>query len=279
MTKIIYYYQTFIGLNDLFSKATIPVTHIHLSSIHFGKDYKNNSYIHLNDYSPDDYRYNELWEDLEKAIEKNIKIVLMIGGAGGAYDALFLNYSLYKSLLFEIIDKYRHIISGVDLDIEEFVDINNVRMFIKDLKSKYGADFSISMAPVQQSMETDCIGLGGFSYKKLYESDVGDLIDYFCVQFYTNFGEIAYDNCVENGYPPEKIIMGMISDIDYSDSRVVVHTLAQKYKNKFGGVYCWEYYNAPPYGRKNPAYWAMDIYNQIYKKYIIGGIFKRFFNK
>jgi len=278
MAKIIYFYQTFIGLTDLLSKANIPVTHIHLSSIHFGTDYRARPYIHLNDYPPDNHRYESLWSDLEQAIKKGIKVVLMVGGAGGAYDALFRNYDIYKSLLFETIDKYRHIISGIDLDIEEYVDINNVKGLIKDIKNKYGLEFSISMAPIQQSMETDSIGLGGFSYKTLYESDVGGLIDYFCVQFYINYGENAYDTCVSNGYPSEKLVMGMTNGMDYPDNRVVVHKLAQKYKDKFGGVYCWEYYNSPPYGSKNPAYWAMDMYNQIYKKNNVWGIFKRLFN-
>ena len=103
MTKIIYYYQTFVGLDDLFSKENIPVTHIHLSSIHFGVDYLNKPYIHLNDYPPDNYRFNEVWDDLKRAVKKNINVVIMVGGAGGAYDTLFSDYTLYRQLLFDFI--------------------------------------------------------------------------------------------------------------------------------------------------------------------------------
>lgn len=277
MSYIIYYYQTFDGLNKLLSKDNIPVTHIHLSSIHFGRDYKNTPYIHLNDDPPDNYIYNSLWSELEQAVKRGIKVVLMVGGAGGAYDVLFSEYQTYKNLLFETIDKHRDIISGIDLDIEEFVDINNVIMLIKDIKKKYSSNFSISMAPVQESIENDCIGLGGFSYKQLYKSEVGDFIDYFCVQFYTNFGETSYDTCIENGYPPKKIVMGMLSGMNYDDNRVVVFNLAQKYKENFGGVFCWEYYNAPPRGSSDPSYWAYDMFNQINKKIILGGLFNYLF--
>ena len=46
--KIIYYYQTFSGLQNLINDSNLVVTHIHLSSIHFGKDENNQKYIHLN---------------------------------------------------------------------------------------------------------------------------------------------------------------------------------------------------------------------------------------
>ena len=100
--KTCYYYQTFVGLDDLFSKENIPVTHIHLSSIHFGVDYLNKPYIHLNDYPPDNYRFNEVWDDLKKAVKKNINVVVMIGGAGGGYSTLFSKYTLNLSSNVEI---------------------------------------------------------------------------------------------------------------------------------------------------------------------------------
>ena len=52
MTKIIYYYQTFTGLTDILKGDSINVTHIHLSSIHFGSNDDGSPYIHLNDNNP-----------------------------------------------------------------------------------------------------------------------------------------------------------------------------------------------------------------------------------
>ena len=41
--RIIYYYQTFIGLKDILIPDT-KVTHLHLSAIHFGLDNENIPY-------------------------------------------------------------------------------------------------------------------------------------------------------------------------------------------------------------------------------------------
>ena len=87
---------------------------------------------------------------------------------------------------------------------------------------------------------------------------MGGLIDYFCVQFYINFGENAYENCIENGYPPEKIIMGMESGQFTKDTfqkaLQEVHNTLSLYPS-MGGVFDWEYLNAPP-DDKDPSKWA-----------------------
>ena len=81
MKKLILYYQTFISLKPLLDNKVLP-THIHISSIHFGKDKYNNSYIHLNDYHPNSSIFDSMWKDVEKAHNLGVKIKLMIGGAG-----------------------------------------------------------------------------------------------------------------------------------------------------------------------------------------------------
>ena len=91
--RIIYYYQTFLadGLKDILYPNS-PVTHIHLSAIHFGNNNTNNNkvpYIHLNDYTPDNVRFQQVWKDLKKANDLGITVVVMLGGAGGAFDYLF----------------------------------------------------------------------------------------------------------------------------------------------------------------------------------------------
>ena len=63
MHRIIYYYQTFIPLS-LVLFANPYVTHIHLSSIHFGVNNDNIPYIHLNDYPPNNSKFDVVWEDL-----------------------------------------------------------------------------------------------------------------------------------------------------------------------------------------------------------------------
>ena len=70
------------------------------------------------------------------------------------------------------------------------------------------AEMVISMSPIQFSLETDVPGMGGFCYKDLLKTN---LIDYFIGQFYTDFTLDAYKECVNNGYPTEKLVIGMIT--------------------------------------------------------------------
>lgn len=180
--RIIYYYQTFTDLTPVYIN-TIYTTHIHLSAIHFG--YNNNTpYIHLNDDCPYDKKFDMMWNQLSIAKTKGIKIVLMIGGAGGAYNALFSNYKVFYPMLIKLInDKF--CIGGVDLDIEEECDINDVRRLICDISRDTRAipNFIISMAPVSSDMIISTNSLYSYlqamiryndwTYKELYETNEG----------------------------------------------------------------------------------------------------------
>ena len=68
---------------------------------------------------------------------------------------------------------------GVDLDIEENVSLDNVKMLINRLNLDFGSNFIISMAPLAISLTEDTPGMGGFVYKDLYNSKEGKLITYF----------------------------------------------------------------------------------------------------
>lgn len=239
--KIIYYYQTFNSLQPILYKKT-PVTHIHLSSIHFGNNNDNTHYIHLNDNLPTDPKFDSVWEELVQAEKYNITTILMVGGAGGAFINLFSNFNVYYHLLKELILS-KKVIKGIDLDIEEYVNINDIKKLIRQLKTDFGEKFIISMAPIQSSLQYDQPSMGGFIYKDLYNSPEGEMIDYFNGQFYMDYSETAYTQAVENGYPPQKIVMGMISGETY---QIELNKTYQKYKDSFGGVFIWEYFNAPP---------------------------------
>ena len=241
--KIIYYYQTFTSLQPILNLGS--VTHIHLSSIHFGKDTDNTPYIHLNDYSPYDAKFEEVWKELFIATQKNIKVILMVGGAGGAFQDLFSNFEVYYHLLEELVNNYSNIIQGIDLDIEESTDINNVKMLISRIKKDFGPNFIVSMAPIQIALQTDNPGLGGFSYKELYCSEVGKYIDYFNGQFYEDYSLQSYDSVVENGYPEQKVVMGMLMGQNFRKVIEEVKDIYKEYGDSFGGVFIWEYYAAP----------------------------------
>ena len=260
--RIIYYYQTFDpGLYNLFNTSNV-VTHIHLASIHFGNDGNGNPYIHLNDNDPRDKIFDHVWEDLKIIKQYNTKTVLMVGGAGGGFNAFFSNYTNNLNLLIELIKQKRDIIDGVDLDVEESVDINNIIKLICTLKSTFGQGFIISMAPVQSSLESDGPCMGSFSYKDLYKK-VGSMIDYFNCQFYYDYSLSAFDNVISNGYPVDKIVVGSISSQDFNNCIKTVKEISIKYK-KFGGVYNWEYFDSPP-SIYNPALWSICMSNELNK--------------
>lgn len=260
--RIIYYYQTFTSITPLLVKNTV-VTHIHLSSIHFGINNDGSYYIHLNDYPPNDPRFNVVWEQLKEASDLGIKIVLMVGGAGGGFTQLFSNYQEYYKLLKKTVLEYPFI-SGIDLDIEETTKISDVKKLISQINIDFGKDFIISMAPVSASMENDYPGMGGFNYKELYQSLEGRRINYFNTQFYYDFSEDSYDRVIRNGYPPDKIVLGMLSQRDIKESTKIVYNLKEKYVG-FGGVYNWEYFDSPPDGEKDPYQWAIKMKQAMYR--------------
>lgn len=240
--RIIYYYQTFTDLSPVLTTDT-PVTHIHLSSVHFGKNTDGSPYIHINDNDPDDPKFNKMWEQIKQAHQLGIRIVLMVGGAGGAYTDLFDDYDTYYPILVNTIKKHTEI-SGIDLDIEEGVKLDDVKKLINDIVKTFGEDFIIAMAPLPTSLEYDEPGMGGFIYKDLYDSSEGKYIDYFNGQFYDSFQYQDYVGIVKNGYPADKVVMGMISGEDFD---MVLDTLKQV-KHTYpdmGGTFVWEYWNSP----------------------------------
>lgn len=273
MPRIIYYYQTFCGLDKILYKNT-PVTHLHVSSIHFGNNNDGSPYIHLNDNSPNDKKFNSLWNNLKNAKNNDIKIILMVGGAGGAYGKLFSDFDTYYNMLKQLILDKKDIIDGIDLDIEEEVDIKNIIMLIKKLLDDFGYDFIISMAPLATSLDSDIHGMGGFIYKDILNSDIGKHINYFNAQAYDEYSVELYDDIIKNGYDPKKVVFGMISSQDFDNVTCVVKNLFKKYKSDFGGVYVWEYFNAPP-DTKNQNKWAEDIKTIFNNNFLSYTLFKR----
>lgn len=247
--KIILYYQTFCGLDKILNtNSSRNITHIHLSSIHFGKDSNNKKYIHLNDNEPYDKVFNKVWLDLEKANNLGIKIILMIGGAGGAFTDLFSDFEFYYNLLYNLL-KNKKIIKGIDLDIEENVNLDNIKMLINRITKDFGENFIISLAPIQSSLEYDSPGLGGFIYKNLLNSPEGKYINYFNGQFYSDYSLDSYNKVINNNYNSEMVVMGMLGgdktemEKNYNEIKKVY----QKYGSKFGGVFLWEYYMYPEF--------------------------------
>ncbi len=252
--KVIYYYQTFVGLEKVLENIE-DVNVIIVSSIHFGQKDKQ-PYIHLNDNDPKDPMFENLWMETKKASVQGCKIMLMMGGAGYAYRTLFSDFDIYYPLLTQLL-REKNWISGIDLDIEEETTLENVQMLIRHLVDDF-PDLTITMAPVSPSLEADGGSMAGFNYKTLYESPEGKHISWFNTQCYYSFSKNTYDKIINNGYPPEKIVMGMESgQFDKNTFQTAlqeVHNIITEYPT-MAGVYDWEYLDAPP-DEKDPSKWA-----------------------
>ena len=65
-------------------------------------------------------------------------------------------------------------IKGVDLDIEEEVTMQQVKMLIRRLKEDFGQDFILTMAPVSSAMDSlegdTFSNYSDFSYKELFHT-------------------------------------------------------------------------------------------------------------
>jgi len=258
--RIIYYYQTFCGLSDVLnSTSPLSVSHIYVASIHFGTNDDGSPYIHLNNHSPDDSTFDTVWKELQLAHNMGIKIMVMMGGAGGAYQNLFSNFDVYYSLLKKMIQTHT-MICGIDLDIEESVNLDNVKMLIQQLDQDFGHDFIITMAPLSSSLSSDEYpGMGGFKYKELYKTEIGQRINWFNGQFYGNYTADEYDAIINNGYDSSKIVMGMLSGnydpTSFGSALDEIKKCSTKYLKNFGGVFVWEYNDCPP-DPKNHYKWA-----------------------
>lgn len=257
--KVILYYQTFSDLSPILIENS-PVTHIHLSALHFGENENGDPYIHLNDYSPYNDKFDSVWLDMARANQLGIKVKIMLGGAGGAYNTLFSNFSVYYSFLKELIQN-KSFISGIDLDVEEETSLENIKILMRALKRDFGPDFTISFAPIQYALQSDVPGLGGFSYKDLLKSKEGYMIDYFNGQFYNDYSEDSYNQVIENGYNPNGIIMGVEGVDNIEDNLKIIHNLYLKYGDNFGGVFLWEYY-------MGPSNWASRMKNAMKHTYM-----------
>jgi chitinase len=252
--KTIYYYQTFVGLSKMLTHIQ-DVDVIIVSSLHFGK-----GQIYLNDNLPNDKRFDQLWLETKEASVQGCKIMLMMGGAGLAYRELFSDFNTYYPLLKSLIEEISWI-SGIDIDVEENTTIENIQLLIRTLVRDFGEDFTITMAPIAAALQSDGGSISGINYKKIYQSSEGKYINWFNTQCYDSFSIETYKAIIQNGYPPNKIVMGMESGQFNERSFKTALSTIKNIKNQYpdiSGIFDWEYLNAPP-NQQDPSQWASLI--------------------
>jgi Glycosyl hydrolases family 18 len=265
--RVIYYYQTLTDLSPIINNLNPATkkpytTDINLASFHLGKQ-SDGTLIHLNDFPPDNPVFNTPWQQLAQLQSMGVKLHMMLGGAAaGSYQSLFSDWNTFYPVLKQTLQN--HHFSGIDLDIEESVALSDVERLINQLSSDFGSSFQITLAPVASDL-TGGGGLSGFNYKDLYQAQ-GAKIAWFNTQFYSGFGSLAsvtdYENAINNGFPPDKVVAGMLGNpndgggyVDVKQVAATVKQLSHKYSN-FGGVFSWEYFDSLPGGTAHPDQWS-----------------------
>ena len=178
-------------------------------------------------------------------------------------------YSYYHPLL-HLIQKYK--LDGIDLDIEETVDINVPLRLINALYRDMGPDFIITMVPLASALsKEDGQNLSGFSYFELDALATAPgsdrkLISWYNGMFYGGFarGPPFYQHVISAGWAPERVVMTVLDCANDGQPNGFVHIevlqdtirdLKIMYRG-FGGMAGWEYYDAGQSDRDDMQPWT-----------------------
>ncbi|EDR05807.1 glycoside hydrolase family 18 protein [Laccaria bicolor S238N-H82] len=266
LNRVVAYYQTQYHGGKYYSPTPLTpvVTHLIVAAFHLFADKDGNKLIHLNDVSPEDSTFTQMWADVAQMQESGVKVMGMLGGAAaGSYANLASDFDDYYQLLSTCITN--HGLDGFDLDIEEPDSLANIVKLIQKLRSDFGEDFIITLAPVASALKGGKDPFSGITYSDL-EKNYGDSIDWYNTQFYSGFGSMKdttdYDAIV-TGCPldPSRLVAGILTNKDNGNGWVELDTvkstvqqLLQQY-SRFGGIAGWEYFNSEPDPNK-PWTWA-----------------------
>jgi len=269
--RVVAYYQTQFDHDSYVSPRALTdndtgVTDIDVGAFHLNDD----GSVSLNDTSPDDGKFDRMWDDLDAMHGKGVHVIGMLGGAAkGTFKNLDTDFDTYYPKLKDLIDK--HHLDGVDLDVEEEMSLQGVERVIDQLHKDFGDGFIVTLSPVATALNGGG-NLSGFGYDALYK-DRGSSISWFNAQFYCGWGSLDgtgdYDGAVGHGVvPASKIVAGTLTNesnceggngyVPMDKLKSTVSELSDKYGD-FGGVAGWEYYNSDPGGTDKPWEWAKNM--------------------
>lgn len=234
-SSVVAYYQDPDDLRDV----SPSLTHLVLCSIHFGPDY-----IHLNNYPPDAKENDLMWQNIQDAYDKGVRIELMIGGAGGAFQAMFKDFEKYYGMFHALLDDHPEI-ESVNLDVEEQVSLMNIGSLVQRLKKDF-PNLGITFAPtIDALISCDDPGMGGFCYRNL-ELAVGKLIDRYYVQAYNgSFTSVNFQHILNNGFLPQRLVMGFDGCQGFDLALEEVKHMQSVCHHALGGVFVWNYHSKP----------------------------------
>ncbi|KAI0752817.1 endo-beta-N-acetylglucosaminidase [Daedaleopsis nitida] len=266
--RVVMYYQTQYTNGRYVSPLPLigTVTHLLLAAFHLNMGHVGPDIVHLNDLVPADPSFAPMWPELAMMQGNGTRIIGMLGGAApGTYDCLVDSlFDTYYPPLKDVITTYK--LDGMDLDVEQSVSPSVMARLITTLKTDFGNDFIITLAPVASAL-TEGGNLSGFDYIDL-EANLGHMIDWYNAQFYSGFGtffpEDQYIQIIEyeQGIDPSRLTALVLTNPSngfgyVSPDNVVtsIGTLMEKYGTGWGGVGGWEYFNSLP-DSSQPWQWA-----------------------
>ncbi|KAI1500999.1 glycoside hydrolase superfamily [Biscogniauxia marginata] len=272
--RVVLYYQTtnynnsdtsHVSLLPLINSApSISVTHVLVAAVHIVDE---DNGIRLNDYPPDNERFDQVWSDAAELQAKGVTVMAMVGGAAAGswtrLDGDDEQFEHYYGPLHDMIGTYN--LQGLDLDVEQSMSLTGIIRLIDRLKADFGDDFIITLAPVASALTEGGSNLSGFDYFDL-EAQRGDQIAFYNGQFYSGFASAGsardYESVLDDGFPAEKVVMGLLTNddngsgfVDLDAQAPVLEELVRENAN-FGGVAAWEYFNSVPGGTEAPWEWA-----------------------
>ncbi|KAM5344990.1 hypothetical protein ACJ41O_010852 [Fusarium nematophilum] len=274
LPRLITYYQTHhdssgspISVLPLITQPGIAITHVIVAAIHIND---HPEALTLNDHHPSHPRFQTMWAELRVLQASGVKVMGMLGGAAkGSYARLDSDQDTFDRFYAPVRDMIRERgLDGLDLDVEEEMTLGGIIRLIDRLRSDFGPSFIITLAPVAMSLLDFTKNLSGFDYEAL-EVMRGRDIAWYNTQFYCGWGDcsnpLMYDLMIRKGWPPEKIVVGLVTNPENGSGYVpmnplgmVLTTLRGRY-GSFGGVMGWEYFNGLPGGKDRPWEWAREM--------------------
>ncbi|MEV6683699.1 glycosyl hydrolase family 18 protein [Streptomyces erythrochromogenes] len=228
----------------------------------------------LNNDLPSAPKYAPMWRDLDALKAKGVKATALLGGeAGNTYQLLDSDFEMYYPPIRDFLRTYD--LDGIDLDIEEplFTEATAEKL-ITQLRTDFGADFLITLAPYAGMLQTPPgSNLPDIDYPTL-EANVGSSIDWYNAQFYCGDANLSttsdYDQIIQNQFPASKVAAGAITWAAPGCSGYVamptlqntLRSLAAKYPG-FRGAAGWEYAPSTEVNASNcptgPASWYCAV--------------------
>jgi Glycosyl hydrolases family 18 len=254
--KVIIYHQSHYPNGEYLSMLPMAtsgcgITHVIIAAIHVNHEPGD---ITLNDDPFLSPKSMKVWTETRQLQGCGIRVLGMLGGAAvGTFTRLDNDnvdvFNSYYEPLRECVKSSN--LDGLDLDVEEEMSLRGIIRLIDRLRSDFGSDFLITLAPTASAMWGGR-HLSGFSYDEL-EKQRGNHIAWYNTMFYCGWGSMQttehFERIMDHGWNPERIVVGLSTNPEtngWIHGEVLQFSLgaiAQKYPS-LGGVMGWEYFNA-----------------------------------